>query len=220
MLVQHFGQVGHNSSVQAVAILITEKGYFSKQRINKRKMELDTTSHTNLKCKNLSQSVPQKRAALGEQGNLHSQPTILDNGLSSELELEHAGGAKNDDDDGSESEREDGLMDYPFDGPTNLEGAWIPWAVKTKQNKSGRHSKYKEIKDPVSEFLYTDILSLGCAQYGCRCKVLDCIYDNFQLGESVVSGIMSHSHVQNSRARTFLLQTLCSGSLPLLLRSL
>ncbi len=173
-LVQCFSRAGCDSSVQAVAILITEKGYFSKQRINKRKTELDAASCTNLKHKNLSQSVPQKHAALGEQGNLHSQPTILDNGLSSELELEHAGdqpvdagGAKNDDD-GSESEREDGLMDYSFDGPANLEGAWIPQVAKTKQNKSGHHSKYEEIKGPVAEFLYTDILSPGCAQYGCR----------------------------------------------------
>ncbi len=136
-LVQCFSRAGCDSSVQAVAILITEKGYFSKQRINKRKTELDATSHTNLKRKNLSQSVPQKRAALGEQGNLHSQPTILDNGLSSELELEHAGGAKNDDDDGSESEREDGLMDYSFDGPTNPEGAWIPQVAKVNCDNSG-----------------------------------------------------------------------------------
>ncbi len=104
-------------------------------------------------------------------------------------------------------------MDYPFDGPTNLEGAWIPWVVKMKPNKSGHHSKYEEIKGPVAEFLYTDILSLGCAQYGCRCKVLDCIYDNFQLGESVVSGIMSHSHAAEFQSPNLLLQTLCSSSL-------
>jgi len=89
-----------------------------------------------------------------------------------------------DDDDNTESNMETNLMVYPFDGPTNPEGARIHQALKAKSKSQKRscHSKFDEIESSVVEFLYADMLPEGCAQHGCRRKVLDHVYGNFQLG--------------------------------------
>ena len=86
-VIQHFGQAGCNSSIQAVAILIAEKGYFSKLRVKKRKAEFEASFHTNLKHKDSTiSSIPLKCVALGECGNIHySQPLIMDTSPSSDI---------------------------------------------------------------------------------------------------------------------------------------
>jgi len=86
-VIQHFGQAGCNSSIQAVAILIAEKGYFSKLRVEKRKAKFEASFHTNLKCKDSTiSSIPPKHVTLGECRNIHySQPLIMDTSPSSDI---------------------------------------------------------------------------------------------------------------------------------------
>ncbi|KAF8327974.1 uncharacterized protein EI90DRAFT_3126619 [Cantharellus anzutake] len=151
-LVQHFGRAGRDGSIQAIAILIAEKAYFSKPRVDKRKADLEASLRPNLKCKNGPPHGPPSDALvdlpLPEVRSVNAQRT--------DEEFQD-----DDDDDGAESNEEENLMDYPFDGPTNPEGAQIPRGDKTKSSKphkSGRHSKYENIESSVAEFLYADML--------------------------------------------------------------
>ncbi len=147
----------------------------------------------------MTNNIPQKRVTLGEQGNIpYSWPQIMDSCLSSEVPMDHHhpepepmedrldddNNDNDNDDDNTESNMETNLSAYPFDGPTNPEGARIHQALKAKlkSQKRSHHSKFDEIESSVAEFLYADMLPEGCAQHGCRRKVLDHVYGNFQLG--------------------------------------
>src|SRR5260221_5590121 len=156
MVIQHFGWAGCNSSIQAVAILIAEKGYFSKLRVKKRKAEFEASFHTNLKHKDSTiSSIPLKCVALGECGNIHySQPLIMDTSPSSDIphpdpntintDIPRAsevgdmssGNEELQDDDNhdignAESNEDESVMEYPLDGPMNPEGA----AAKTRSSE-------------------------------------------------------------------------------------
>jgi len=187
-LIQHFGWAGHDSSIQAIAILIEEKAYFSKPRVDRRKADFEASLHPNLKCKNGPvNSTAWKHTTLGDQGNIpYSQPhdppsdALVDLPLP-ELECAQVQSVNtqrtdeelqdDDDNDGTKSNEEENLMDYPFDGPTNPEGAQIPQGDKmksSKPHKSGHHSKYENIKSSVVEFLYANMLPESHPQCGCR----------------------------------------------------
>jgi len=155
-VIQHFGQAGCNSSIQAVAILIAEKGYFSKLRVEKRKAKFEASFHTNLKCKDSTiSSIPPKHVTLGECRNIHySQPLIMDTSPSSDIphpdpntintDIPRAsevgdmssGNEELQDDDNhdignAESNEDESVMEYPLDGPMNPEGA----AAKTRSSE-------------------------------------------------------------------------------------
>ena len=119
-------------------------------RVEKRKAEFKALFQTDLKCKDNSiNRIAPKCIALGEQGNLHySQSPLIDNNPSSELPMDppqpdpdtidgRVSGASgvssadeglrddNDDNNDKSAESDEGedLMEYPFDGLTNPEGA-------------------------------------------------------------------------------------------------
>src|SRR5258708_21422038 len=72
-------------------MLIVEKGYFSKHRIDRSMAKLGDSRCTTLKHKsNMTDNIPQKHVTLGEQGNIpYSWPQIMDSCLSSEVPMDH-----------------------------------------------------------------------------------------------------------------------------------
>ena len=63
-------------------------------------------------------------------------------------------GGDEDNEDGGNSNEDENLLDYPFDGPNNPEEALIPQVAKMKSLKSRKgshHSKYEEIEASVAK---------------------------------------------------------------------
>ncbi len=145
---------GCDISIQAVAILIMEKGYLPNLRVKKRMAKFEASFHTNLKDSTIN-NIPLKHVTLGECRNIHcSQLLIVDANPSSDLphpdpnminmdipRASEVGGMSSrneelwdddDDDAGNAKSNEDkSVMEYPLDGPMNPEGV----AAKTKSSE-------------------------------------------------------------------------------------
>ena len=69
-MIQHFGHAGHDPSIQAVAILLVEKTYFSKAELDHWHVTFeDIPLITWTKCKANTTVHPCKHTILGERGN-------------------------------------------------------------------------------------------------------------------------------------------------------
>ena len=125
MLVQHFGWVGCDNSIQAVAILFAEKGFFSHLRLEKKKAEFEASFCANLKWKHNSiNNILPKCVALGECGNVHysqlltkdTNPFPHQHPNAIDAKVDDVGGGSG----GNEEFRDDegeSKMDYALDGP-------------------------------------------------------------------------------------------------------
>ena len=157
-LVQRFGRAGCDSSIQAVAILIAEKAYFSKSRIEKRKAEFAATPFAGLKRKSdVTSRVPEKCVTLWERGNLcYAQVTepehVNDDSISSAMEVDaaRASGVNDEantkesgDSIGPELDEGGSQVDY---SPNDPEDGWILHAVKTRSSKVPNIRSTKRLK--------------------------------------------------------------------------
>ena len=192
--------MGRDNSIQAVAILFAEKGFFSHLRLEKKKAEFEASFCANLKRKHNSiNNVPPKRVALGERGNVHYSQSLTEdtnpfphqdpNAIDAEVDDVGGGSGGNEefrddnDNDARSAEDDEGesKMDYASDGPVIPEEAGAK--MKSEQQKRSHHSRYKELENSLAEFMYAEMLPEGHPGCGCRRKVLNQLYGNLRLGE-------------------------------------
>ncbi len=90
-LVQHFGCVGHDPSIQATAILLVEKTYFSKPELEHwASIFEDIPSVSLMKQKQEKEAIsPQKRTILGKRRNTHpTTDEAIEDALNAEVSPE------------------------------------------------------------------------------------------------------------------------------------